>query len=283
MMHAFYRNVNNHMINWSHIYVVAIVLLAQLYFLHWWACTWLTDVSPTRRPYATHMIDTLQYYTRSSTCLHRQTDRQTGRHTHTNTHHSLSHSQMFPSCLHLSLTFINKQKSKLHYLQTTLSTTLPGRVSRLSVGRPAQVSSLMGVMVHVWVHWPLHSPTLLRIRVSIMHFSSPFSCKSTQSWLILVPSWSGYCACSCCGCVWASVYFASPNLIASAQPWTPGSNNLNRFFFLLLIVCLFVFFKFTVLSNFSVLKLKPLEIFVHTAAQVHRLPSHSSFSFTFME
>ena len=53
----------------------------------------------------------------------------------------------------------------------------PGKASRLmSPGRPAQVSSLMGVMVQVCVHWPLHSPALLRIRVSMMHFSSPFSC-----------------------------------------------------------------------------------------------------------
>lgn len=40
---------------------------------------------------------------------------------------------------------------------------------------PVQLSNLMGVTVQVWVQWPLHSPDLVRLRVSITHFSSPFS------------------------------------------------------------------------------------------------------------
>lgn len=43
----------------------------------------------------------------------------------------------------------------------------------------------MGVTVQVWVQWPLHSPDLVRLRVSITHFSSPFSYNmevSGQDW-----------------------------------------------------------------------------------------------------
>lgn len=40
---------------------------------------------------------------------------------------------------------------------------------------PVQLSNLIGVTVQVWVQWPLHSPDLVRLRVSITHFSSPFS------------------------------------------------------------------------------------------------------------